>query len=210
MVIMYLVVNISPTCASPSEARDQSPRYSEIIFMRRFILPLLLAAVLAGASSTSVLADDPCTGFKWDVSREHALFGGSAASVIAGKDTASAPAIATDHLYELKLTPQTQVSFARPPGKTMLTDGAFAGLVTFRVTAPGAYRVAVDVPFWIDVVADGRLVATKDFQGAHGCDAPHKIVEYELAAAQPLMLQVSGSTQAVVRLTVTASPAAHP
>jgi hypothetical protein len=113
-------------------------------------------------------------------------------------------------MYELKLTPQPQVTFALPPGKTMLTDGAYAGLVTFRVTTAGAYRVAVDVPFWIDVVADGRLVATKDFQGAHGCDAPHKIVEYELAAAQPLVLQVSGSTNAVVRLTVTASPAAHP
>jgi hypothetical protein len=178
--------------------------------MPRFILPLLLAAVLAGVSTTSVLADAPCTGFKWDVSKEHALFAGSAASLIAGKNTASAPAIATDHLYELKLTPQTQVTFALPPGKTMLTDGAYAGLATFRVATPGAYRVAVDVPFWIDVVADGRLVATKDFQGQHGCDAPHKIVEYELAAGQPLVLQVSGSTNAVVRLTVTASPAAHP
>ena len=178
--------------------------------MRQFFAYLLLAAAVAGTVSARAFAADPCTGFKWDVSKEHALFGGSALSLAAGKDSASAPTIVTDRLYELKLTPQDQITFALPPGKTMLTDGAYAGLAAFRVNAPGAYRVSVDVPFWIDVVADGKLVATKDFQGQHGCDAPHKIVEYELAASQPFVLQVSGSTKPVVRLTVTQSPAPKP
>jgi hypothetical protein len=70
--------------------------------------------------------------------------------------------------------------------------------------------VSVNIPFWIDVVTNGKLVATKDFQGAHDCDAPHKIVEYDLTAAQPLVLQVSGATTATVLLTLTASPAAKP
>jgi hypothetical protein len=177
--------------------------------MPRFFACSLLAAVLAGAGAAAApaLAADPCTGFKWDVSKEHALFGGSPVSLPAGKDAASAPTIAADHLYELKLMPQDQVAFALPPGKTMLTDGAYAGLAAFTVGTPGAYRVSVDVPFWIDVVANGKLVATKDFQGQHGCDAPHKIVEYELTAAQPFVLQVSGSTKSIVRLTVTQSPA---
>ncbi|MDT7812418.1 MAG: hypothetical protein QOJ42_2334 [Acidobacteriaceae bacterium] len=68
--------------------------------------------------------------------------------------------------------------------------------------------VALPLPFWIDVVADGKFVVTKDFQGQQGCAAPRKIVEYELTAAQPLVLQVSGSTAVAVRLTVTQSPAA--
>jgi hypothetical protein len=178
--------------------------------MRQFFARLLLAAVFAGTVSAPALAADSCTGFKWDVSKEHALFAGSAVSLPAGKDAASAPTIVTDRLYELKLTPQDQITFALPPGKKMLTDGAYAGLAAFKVNAPGAYRVSVDVPFWIDVVADGKLVATKDFQGQHGCDAPHKIVEYELPASQPFVLQVSGSTKAVVRLTITQSPAPKP
>jgi hypothetical protein len=146
------------------------------------------------------------TTIKWDVSKEHTLFGGPAATLTAGKDAASAPAIDVDRLYELKLTPQDQTAFVLPPGKKMLTDGAYAGLATFKVNTSGVYRVSLDLPFWIDVVAAGKLVATKDFQGQQTCDAPHKIVEYELAAAQPLVLQLSGSTKTVVRLTVTLSP----
>ena len=126
------------------------------------------------------------------------------------RDAGSAPVIDTDRLYELQLTPQDQTAFALPPGKKMLTDGAYAGLATFKVNTSGAYRVSVDVPFWIDVVAAGKLVATKDFQGQQTCDAPHKIVEYELTAAQPLVLQLSGSTKTVVRLAVTQSPAPKP
>jgi hypothetical protein len=179
--------------------------------MRQSCSCLLLAAVLASVTAAPSLAADPCAGFKWDVSKEHALFGGSASPLAAGKDVASAPMIATNRLYELTLTPQDQVAFALPPGKKMLTDGAYAGLAAFKVNAPGAYRVSVDVPFWIDVVAGGKLVATKDFQGQPSCDAPHKIVEYELLApVQPFVLQVSGSTKATVRLTVTQSPPPKP
>jgi hypothetical protein len=34
--------------------------------------------VLIGAYAAPALADDSCAGFKWDVSRERALFGSSA------------------------------------------------------------------------------------------------------------------------------------
>lgn len=173
----------------------------------RPLTPYFLAgALLAGIAATPGFAADPCDGFNGDVSKEHVLFKGAAVSVAAGKDLASAPAITADRLYRMRLTPQNQVVFAAPPGKTMITDGAYAGLATFKLSAGGAYRISVDVPFWIDVVARGQLVATKDFQGQRGCDAPHKIVEYELTAMQPLILQLSGATQSDVRLTVTRSP----
>ncbi len=178
--------------------------------MPKLLACSLLIAVLSGAAAAPAAAADPCSGFKWDVGKEHALFLGSAMTLTAGRDVASAPAISADRLYEFELIPQEQVAFALPPGKTMLTDGAYAGLATFKVDSPGAYRVSVDVPFWIDVVADGKLVATKDFRGQPSCDSPHKIVEYELTASRPLVLQVSGSTKAGVRLTMTKSPTAKP
>jgi hypothetical protein len=184
-------------------------RYRETS-MRRPITRSLIVAALASAIVAPAFAADPCAGFKWDVSKEHALFSGPATTLTAGRDAGSAPAIDTDRLYELKLTPQDQTAFALAPGKKMLTDGAFAGLATFKVNTSGAYRVSVDVPFWIDVVAGGKPVATKDFQGQHACDAPHKIVEFELTAAQPLVLQLSGSTKSVVRLTVTQSSVPNP
>jgi hypothetical protein len=173
--------------------------------IRLLVVPSLLATVLGIAVPAFVFAADPCAGVKWNVGREHALFGGPAISVTAGKDAASAPAIANARLYEITLALQDQVMFALPPGKRKLTDGASAGLATFKVDAPGTYRVSVDVPLWIDVIAGGSLVTTKDFQGLPGCDSPHKIVEFELPAGRSLLLQLSGSSKRVVHLTITPS-----
>jgi hypothetical protein len=170
----------------------------------------LLLIVLVGTGGTAAFAADPCSGFKWDISKEHALFGGPSVALAAGKDEATAPTIGTDRLYQLQLMPQTEVAFALTPGKKMLTDGAYAGLAALKLDTPGNYRVSVDVPFWIDVVADGKLAATNDFQGQQGCDAPHKIVEFDLSGAKRFVLQMSGSAKATVRLTLTQAPAVHP
>jgi hypothetical protein len=170
----------------------------------------LLFALLAGSAAMPALADDACAGFKWDVSKERALFAESAVPLAAGKDRASAPVIVPNRLYQLRLTPQDHVAFVTPPAKKMLSDGAYAGIAVLKIPASGSYRVAVDMSFWIDVVSDGALVTAKDFQGQHGCSAPHKIVEFELAAGQPFVVQLSGATADSVRLTITPSPVPKP
>src|SRR5579859_1053439 len=114
-----------------------------------------LLALLLGSAATPTLADDACAGFKWDVSKERALFAGSAAPLAAGKDRTSAPEVVPNRLYQLRLTPQDHVAFVTPPAKKILTDGTYAGIAVLKIPAPGSYRVAVDIPFWIDVVADG-------------------------------------------------------
>jgi len=63
----------------------------------------------------------------------------------------------------------------------------------------------LDQPFWIDVVAGSQLLTSKDFQGVPGCNAPHKIVEFDLPATSDLVLQISGASAAVLRLTLTRS-----
>ena len=40
------------------------------------VLPFV-AALLVGTAATPARADDPCAGFKWDVSKERALFAAS-------------------------------------------------------------------------------------------------------------------------------------
>jgi hypothetical protein len=164
---------------------------------------LIAAAAAALIVLGTAAAADPCAEFKWDVAKEHSLFGGAGEPLTAGKDVASAPMLATDRLYELRLEHQDQVSFAASPGKKTLADQPFAGVAALKVKTPGSYRVSVDAPLWIDVVADGKITDVKDFQGQKGCDAPHKIVEFELAAAQQFVLQVSGSIKPSVRVTVT-------
>jgi len=160
-------------------------------------------ALLTGTGAAPALGDDPCAGFKWDVSKERALFGSSAFLQPAGKDSVTATVVVPNRLYQLQLLPLSEVAFAVPPGNKKLTEGSYAGLAALKIPAAGDYRISLDLPLWIDVAANGRLVPAKDYEGQRGCDAPHKIVEFDLDDQQPLLLQFSAATQATVRLTVT-------
>jgi len=173
--------------------------------IRNAVISIFLVAAF-GATATA-LAQDACVDFKWDVTQERGLFAGSATPLSAGADQKSAPVMQLNHLYALKLVPQDQVTFAAAPGKKTPSAGSNAGVLTFKLPASGSYRVAIDMPFWIDVVSNGALVAAKDFQGQHGCSSPHKIVEFELVGTRPFFLQLSNAAADSVRLTITAAPA---
>jgi hypothetical protein len=166
---------------------------------------LLLAAALAAAAPA--LSDQSCVDFKWDVSRERALFEGSPTPVAAGADRKSAPVLQLNHLYELRLSKQEQVRFVVTPAKKSPRADSYAGVATFKIPANGSYRVAIDMPFWIDVVSNGAVVAANDFQGQHGCSSPHKIVQFDLLGTRPFFLQLSNAAPDSVRLTITATPA---
>jgi hypothetical protein len=167
---------------------------------------VILLALAWAETWVPVRADDSCIDFKWDVTQERALFAAPPTELAAGKDPATAPAVAPNRLYKLRLAAQDQVRFTVPPGKKAPGGPAFAGLATLKIPAPGSYRISLDMPVWIDVAANGMLIAAKDFQGQHACNAPHKIVEFELAGTQPFVLQFSNSANDTVSLTVTASP----
>lgn len=168
-------------------------------------------AALTGTAAFALLslpvhAADACDGFTWNVSHERALFATQPVAVTAAKTAGAAPALAIDTLYEISLTPQNQVNFVLAPDKKALADGAFAGLVTLNVPSTGKYRVSISDPFWIDVIADGKFVATDDFTGVRECHDPRKIVQYALPAGNDLVLQFSNANSASLRVTVTAAP----
>jgi hypothetical protein len=167
----------------------------------------ILLAILWSVAGAPALADDGCVDFKWDVARERALFAAGATPLTAAADAKGAPFVLLDHLYEVKLKPQDQVAFAATPGKKNPRAGSHAGLLTFKIPSSGSYRVAIDMPFYIDVVSNGALVAAIDFQGQRGCSSPHKIVEYDLTGARPFLLQLSNADPDSVRLTITVTPA---
>lgn len=158
-----------------------------------------------GAGSSAAVPADPCAAFSWDVSRERALFGEVPQKVAAGATPADAPAISPDRLYELALVPLAQVRFAAAPGKSPSTE-AHAGLATLSLPSAGVYRIALDQSSWVDVIARGTAIASRDFQGRPGCHAPHKIVEFELPAATPLTLQFSAGDAATLRVAVLRAP----
>lgn len=156
-----------------------------------------------------VLAADACGAYKWDVSREVRLFATVPAALAVSATTDGAPSIAADTLYALKLQPQETVRYAAPPSKPMLADGAFGGLLKLKVGQAGAYRVAIDAGFWLDVVHEGKSLPALDFNGSRDCAGPRKIVVYELPAGVELWLQLASATTESARLTVTplAAPA---
>ena len=151
---------------------------------------------------------DACSGFTWNVARELALFAGAPQAGTAGAAQDSAPALANERLYELALAPQEQVHFLVAPSKKPRAGNTYGGLAKIRVTADGLYRVSLDQPYWVDVVADGKVVPSKDFQARPGCTAPHKVVEFALSSSQDLLLQFSNAVAPRVRVTIT--PAAPP
>ncbi len=166
---------------------------------RAFICFSVMCAAVAAQ------AQDACTDFKWDVSKERALFAGPPTVMMAGSDVKSAPIVLPNQLYRLNLAPQNSVNFSVREGKKSSED-AHGGLAILRINAEGIYRVAVDLPVWIDVVTTDSVLQPTDFQGQHGCAAPRKIVEFELKSTKPFLLQFSGAAIDQLLVTVTQAP----
>jgi hypothetical protein len=174
-------------------------------------LALLVSAAQASSAAQAPVAQapaaqvpgDPCAGFKWDVSPVRTLFATAGATLPAGKDAASAPGVVPNHLYRVILLPAGQVTFPVAPGKTSPAEGTYAGVFALTVPAAGKYRIAIDSAFWIDIAANGKLLPASDYEGQHDCQAPRKIVEFVLDGKVPWLLQLSGASQAAVRLTIT-------
>jgi hypothetical protein len=151
------------------------------------LLGLLLPLALVYARG-----EDPCTAFSLDVRHERDLFAQQAVDVASGKALTDAPALTPERLYELELRAQPEVSFA--------------GIARLTVASAGVYRFALDQAAWIDVVVNGTVLKTLDFQGRPGCSAPHKIVEFALPAGKPLLLEFSASVTPSIKVTVSRSP----
>jgi hypothetical protein len=167
--------------------------------------PLMIIFAFASFAALPARSDDACVDFKWDVSKERVLFAGTPAASTAGRDAKSAPTVVPNRFYSVRLTAQDGVNFPASPAKKA-AGSSYAGLVTLKISAPGSYRISVDLPLWIDVVSNGRRVGASDFQGQHECAAPHKIVQFDLSGARPFVLQLSSGKSENVLLTVTPSP----
>jgi len=160
------------------------------------------ASLAAGAQAGDA---DPCAAFSWDVGHERALFAGTPEAITAGASVDSAPLLASERLYRLTLVPEDHVAFAVAPERKRAASAADAGLARLHIAAAGTYRVALSDRFWIDIVQGGKVISSSGFTGSHGCNAPHKVVAYTLAAGD-YVLQISGLSAADVEISLTAAP----
>lgn len=71
-----------------------------------------------------------------------------------------------------------------------------------HVPTAGTYRIALDQSGWIDVVGEHGAIPSSDFAGGSACNAPHKLVQFELPAGE-LSLQLSSVASAAVKIALT-------
>ncbi len=160
-VIMRLAADISPTCAPRCENVAGQEKVMRMHSSSGHGLAWVAVLLCAVTAAPVWAQQQPCTDFAWDVHQERALFAGQGQTVQGGTTAAGTPTVGVDHLYTVQLSAQPQVTYVTPPGKVMLADGAFGGMVKFQVPRSGSYRVSLDAPFWIDVVADGKLLGRR-------------------------------------------------
>jgi hypothetical protein len=172
----------------------------------RCLMPAVIALLAVPAVAAELPDAEGCRPFIWNVAAERALFAGTGERLDAGRDADTAPLLTPGRLAVLQLPAQGEVSFARPPGKTRLADGAHGGILRISVPADGEYRIALSSTHWVDVVDGGQTLRSGDFHGASGCKSPRKLVRYRLPGGRPLLIQLSGAVDAELRLTVTPEP----
>jgi hypothetical protein len=167
-------------------------------------LPALGAIALLCMPPAGADEVDGCGQFGWNVSHELAVMKQTPTAVTAGvKPGAEAPLLQVDKLYDLKLSSQGGVTYAVKPAKPTLNDSVQGGIARFHLDKSGAYRISITSGHWIDVVDGSQVIKSRDFTGARGCDKPRKIVEFDLPGGKDLTLQLSGSTNASVLLSIT-------
>jgi hypothetical protein len=173
------------------------------------------AAVLSLCSTLSVAAppppqqpaadtDEGCDAFTWDLSREFSALKSPATLLAASADPRVNPVrLEEGKHFTATLLPQGSVAFAAPPARRPQSENPTAGLLFFRTSRTGLYRVSLSSRHWIDVLDRGKSIDSQSHQGRGGCEALRQSVEFELPAHRELVLQLSGDGAATVDVVVT-------
>lgn len=100
----------------------------------------------------------------------------------------------------LMLDPSDKVAFALTPDRAP-KPGSFAGVYQFNVATAGTYRIALAAGAWIDVVRDGKSLASVAHMEGPACSGIRKIVDFTLTPGA-YTLQLSSATKAPMRVLI--------
>jgi hypothetical protein len=167
-------------------------------FIVRFALIVLAASAMAG----SAFAQEPvgCDKFKWPLDKERATLNGTDLPKIASGDRVTWP---IPFATSVALAPFADAKLPMAPERSPKSPTSFAGF--FQVPGPpksGTYKITLSSEGWIDVIQDGHLVKGGPFSGATGCEGVRKSVKFDLAAAEPFMVQLSGVPANSIRIAI--------
>lgn len=103
---------------------------------------------------------------------------------------------------QLSLSPTPTVRFPVRPERPA-APGTHGGIVAFTVTRPGTYRVALGSGMWIDLIRDGRAIASATHAHGPTCSGIRKMVDFRLTPGRHL-LQLSGGKEPSVTVMIAA------
>src|SRR5271170_5078621 len=164
-----------------------------IVKIRSACVLMLWLSLVVGGELQACAAAGSCDSYTWDVSRERALFATIPTVVVASTEMKGAPRIRGGQLYELHLSPLPQIGIL--PGDAS-RPVKYAGLASVEIATSGTYHVALDNDAWVGTVSGIAANIPRGFEGAVGCTAPRKLVDFELSAGKIYTVQISASPTA--------------
>ena len=100
----------------------------------------------------------------------------------------------------LMLQPSEKVSFVLKPERPPAA-GSASGVYSFNIATAGTYRIALSAGAWIDVVRDGKSLASVAHTEGPPCSGIRKIVDFTLEPGA-YRLQLSGAKGAEIRVLI--------
>ena len=157
-----------------------------------------LAAMLMLGAATPLRADPPepkclVPSHSWD----------GVEALTAGPPAAS-PSVTVGKPAMVALADAAQVRFVVPLGKPV-SAGDKGGIVSLHVAEAGTYRIALQRKAWIDVVRDGKALASVAHTHGAPCSGIAKMVDFALAPGD-YAIQLSDTADATIGLSVTKQP----
>ena len=102
------------------------------------------------------------------------------------------------------LKPSAQATLAAPAGHAAPAN-TMSGVFAFTVPAAGRYRVALGAGAWVDVVRDGKAIASVAHGHGPACSPVRKMVDFDLQPGA-YNLQVVGNATPVITLMIARLP----
>lgn len=170
--------------------------------MRMMVTTIALClASVAGAQETAPRPD--CAVTTPTLPPELAGWSSSAPRTAANSaGAASRASLSVGQAAQLRLLPTSTVRYALPPEKPG-KPASHGGLASFTVATPGTYRVALGAGAWVDVVRNGKAVASVAHGHGPACSTIRKMVDFKLTPGRYL-LQVAGNADPVIPVMVAA------
>jgi hypothetical protein len=167
---------------------------------------LAQAAVGAEPAAEAMPAQHPvgCGAYDIEIATELNLLDEPGEDITASASGSEpGPMLDPAQTYRVTLVPQTGTKLLVAPRRHVLEEGAFAGMVSFKVPEPGTWRVSTSRETWIEVAGPSGALKSSRFQGREGCPQMRKFVEFPLEAGVTYTLQLSGGVDRDMKVLVT-------